>query len=224
MNIQKEFLELADEKYKKFHSSLCPGVNNIIGIRVPILRKFAKEIAKQNWKDFLDNPSDEYYEEILLQGLLIGIAKMPTQERINYLEKFIPKIDNWAVCDMTCSGLKFIQKNQELMWNFIQKYLKSEKEFEVRFAIIIMLDYFICDEYIDEVFQKLNEIKQEDYYVKMAIAWTVQVAYVKQKEKTLQYLKNNKLDRWTYNKALQKILESNRVTSKEKEQIRKMKR
>ena len=224
MNIQKELLELADEKYKKFHSSLCPGVNNIIGIRVPILRKFAKEIAKQNWKDFLDNPSDEYYEEILLQGLLIGIAKMPTQERINYLEKFIPKIDNWAVCDMTCSGLKFIQKNQELMWNFIQKYLKSEKEFEVRFAIIIMLDYFICDEYIDEVFQKLNEIKQEDYYVKMAIAWTVQVAYVKQKEKTLQYLKNNKLDKWTYNKALQKILESNRVTSKEKEQIRKMKR
>ena len=224
MNIQKELLELADEKYKKFHSSLCPGVNNIIGIRVPILRKFAKEIAKQNWKDFLDNPSDEYYEEILLQGLLIGIAKMPTQERINYLEKFIPKIDNWAVCDMTCSGLKFIQENQELMWNFIQKYLKSEKEFEVRFAIIIMLDYFICDEYIDEVFQKLNEIKQEDYYVKMAIAWTVQVAYVKQKEKTLQYLKNNKLDKWTYNKALQKILESNRVTSKEKEQIRKMKR
>lgn len=224
MNIKEDLLKLQDKKYQEFHSKLCPGVSNIIGIRVPILRDYAKTIANENWKEFLDSTNNRYYEEILLQGMLIGIVKMDIEKRLYYLEKFVPKINNWAVCDITCSGLKFVKRNKDKMWEFIQKYLKSEKEFEVRFAIIIMLYYFIEDEYIEKVFEKLDNIKQTDYYVKMAIAWAIQVAYVKEKEKTMEYLKNNHLDKWTYNKALQKILESNRISKEEKEKIKEMKK
>ena len=110
------------------------------------------------------------------------------------------------------------------MWDFINKYLKSNKEFELRFAIVMMLDFYITEEYIDQVLELLNNIKHDGYYVKMAVAWTIQAIYVKFPKKTMKFLNNNSIDNWTYNKALQKIIESYRVDDKEKEKIRKMKR
>ena len=223
-NIREELFNLSDENYKKFHSSLCPGTSNIIGIRVPILRNLAKEISKGDFRKFLEENENKYYEETMLEGFVIGYAKMELDERLEYISKFVPKIDNWAICDCTCSTFKFINKNKQEIWKFIQKYLKSNKEFEVRFGVIIMLDYFLTEDYFDDVIKKLDKIKQSDYYVKMAIAWTLQVAYVKNKEKTIKYLKNNNLDDFTYNKAIQKMIESNRISKEEKDSLRKMKR
>ena len=223
-NIREELFNLSDENYKKFHSSLCPGTSNIIGIRVPILRNLAKEISKGNFREFLKENENKYYEETMLEGFVIGYAKMELNEKLEYISKFVPKIDNWAICDCTCSTFKFINKNKQEIWKFIQKYLKSNKEFEVRFGVIIMLDYFLTEDYFDDVIKKLDKIKQSDYYVKMAIAWTLQVAYVKNKEKTIKYLKNNNLDDFTYNKAIQKMIESNRISKEEKDSLRKMKR
>lgn len=223
-NIREELFNLSDENYKKFHSSLCPGTSNIIGIRVPILRNLAKEISKGDFRKFLEENENKYYEETLLEGFVIGYAKMELDERLEYISKFVPKIDNWAICDCTCSTFKFINKNKQEMWKFIQKYLKSNKEFEVRFGVIIMMDYFLTDDYFDRVIKKLDKIKQNDYYVKMAIAWTLQVAYVKNKEKIMNYLNNNNLDKFTYNKAIQKMIESNQISKEEKNCLRKMKR
>ena len=222
-NIREELFELADLKYKKFHSSLCPNNDNIIGVRVPILRSLAKEIAKDDFRKFIKENKNEYYEEILLEGLIIGYAKMDITERLKYVSKFVPKIDNWGVCDCSCSSFKFAKKNQEEVWKFLQKYIKSDKEFEVRFAIIMMMNYYLNDDYFDKVISTLNKIEQNDYYVKMAIAWTLQVAYVKNKEKTVKFLKNNNLDKFTFNKAIQKMLESNRISKEEKDCLRKMK-
>lgn len=222
--IRKKIFELADEKYKEFHSGLCPNTNNIIGVRVPILRNYAKEIAKGNFRKYLKEAQDEYYEEIMLQGMVIGLAKMECEERLDYITKFIPKIDNWAICDVTCAGLKFTKKNLEVVWSFLQTYLKSNKEFELRFVIVMLLDFYIIEEYIDKVIQILDSVKHEGYYVKMAIAWTISVSYVKFPNKTMKYLKNNTLDNFTYNKALQKIIESYRVTEEDKKTIRAMKR
>ena len=223
-NIREELFKLSDEKYKKFHSSLCPGTDNIIGVRIPKLRILAKEISKGNFREFLKENENKYYEETMLEGFVIGYAKMELNEKLEYISKFVPKIDNWAICDCTCSTFKFINKNKQEIWKFIQKYLKSNKEFEVRFGVIIMLDYFLTEDYFDDVIKKLDKIKQSDYYVKMAIAWTLQVAYVKNKEKTIKYLKNNNLDDFTYNKAIQKMIESNRISKEEKDSLRKMKR
>lgn len=222
--VRKKIFELADEKYKEFHSGLCPNTNNIIGVRVPILRNYAKELSNGDFRKYLENASNDYYEEIMLQGMVIGIAKMELEERIEYITKFIPKIDNWAVCDVFCAGLKFTNKNKKEVWELLQKYLNSNKEFELRFMIVMMLDFYITEEYIDEVIKILDTIKHNGYYVKMAIAWTISVAYIKYPNITMKYLKNNTLDDFTYNKALQKIIESYRVNDNDKNIIRKMKR
>lgn len=223
-NIREKLYELADEKYREFHSGLCPGSENILGVRVPDLRKLAKEIVKGNLEEFYKNIKDDYYEEIMLQGMCIGYAKINFEERIKLLKKFVPKIDNWAICDCCCSTYKFTEKNKNEMWNFINEYLKSDKEFELRFAIIMMMDYYIEDEYIDIVLQKIDNIESDKYYVQMAKAWLIQVAFVKYQEKTMKYLKNNNLDKFTYNKALQKIIESYRVDEKTKNILRNMKK
>lgn len=222
--VRKKIFELADDKYKEFHSGLCPNTNNIVGVRVPILRNYAKELAKGDFRNYLKNAKNDYYEEIMLQGMVIGLAKMDVEERLKYIEAFVPKIDNWAICDVFCAGLKFVNKNKEQVWNFLQKYTKSREEFELRFLIVIMLDFYITEEYINEVITLLDSIKHTGYYVKMAISWTISVAYVKYPKITMEYLKNNTLDDFTYNKALQKIIESYRVSDEDKKIIRSMKK
>lgn len=223
--IRKKLEELSDEEYRKFHTGLCPKSSEILGVRVPILRNFAKEIVKEGKiEEYLENALDNSYEEILLQGMVLGLWKTNIEKFSKYLEKFIPKINSWAVCDVSVAGFKITKKNMEYMWSFVQKYLKSNKEFELRFAIVMLLDFYITDEYIDKVLQILNNIKNDEYYVKMAIAWTLQVAFVKFPNETMKLLKNNKIDDWTYNKALQKIIESYRVDENTKNEIKKMKR
>lgn len=224
-DIREKLFSMQDLKYKKFHSSLCPNTDNIIGVRIPQIRNLVKEIITSDYKKFLDNNIPKYYEELVLQGLIIGNAKLSLDETFYYLEKFIPKINNWAVCDTTCSSLKIAKKNLDVMWIFLQKYLNSEQEFEIRFGLVMLLDYYLDDDkYIDKIFKIIDDINHEGYYVKMAIAWLISVAFIKQKEKTREYLMNNQLDKFTYNKSLQKIIESYRVSQKEKEEIIKLKR
>lgn len=222
--VRKKILELADPKYKEFHSGLCPNTENIIGVRIPVLRKYAKELAKDDFRSYLASIADDYYEEIMIKGMIIGLAKMETEERLNYISEFVPKIDNWAICDTFCAGLKFTNKNKDFVWKFIKKHQNSRKEFELRFLIVMLLDYYITDKYIDEVIKILDKTKHDGYYVKMAIAWTMSVLYVKYPKITMEYLKNNTLDDFTYNKALQKIIESYRVSEEDKNIMRKMKR
>ena len=216
---------MADEKYKQFHSSLCPGVNNIVGVRVPVLRKYAKELTeKYNLEEILNNLEGKYYEETMLEGMLIGMVKIDTELRIQYIKKFVPKIDNWAICDTTCAGLKFTNQNREVIWNLIQQYLKSDKEFELRFAIVMMLDFYIIDDYIDLVLKELEQVKNEAYYVKMAVAWAISICFIKFPEHTQILLESNKLDNFTHNKSIQKIIESYRVDEEIKNELKKLKR
>ena len=224
--IKKELLELSDKKYKKFHEGLCPGTKNIIGVRVPILRKYAKNLCKEkDWKKTIEEIDNEYYEEIMLQGMLIGQAK---NEDINtilkYVENYVPKIYNWAICDVFCAGLKITKKYKKEMWNFIQKYLKSNNEFEIRFAIVMILDYYIEEEYLEEDFKVFEKIKHDDYYVKMAIAWAISICLIKYFDKTIKFISSADLDVWTYNKAIQKAIESYRISDYQKDFLRKMKK
>ena len=223
-DLRDKLFELSDDKFKTFHSRLCPNTDNIIGVRLPLLRQLAKEIAKGDWRNFLSNSKEEYYEEILINGLVIAYAKCDVEERLNYIESFVPKIDDWAICDSFCNTLKFVNKNKEIMWEFIQSYLKSYNEFEIRFAVVIILNYYITEDYIDLVLKTLDNIKHDGYYVKMAVAWAISMCFIKFEEKTMAYLKDNSLDDFTYNKSLQKICESLRVDKNTKELIKSMKR
>ena len=224
--IKNKLRELADLKYKEFHSGLCPNTENILGVRVPILRNYAKEVLKQyKIEDLLENIDNEYYEEILLQGMIIGLSKEKDMEKIlGYIKEFIPKIDNWATCDVFCAGLKITKKNKEIMWEFIKPYLNSSKEFEIRFGIVMILDYYIEEQYLEENFRIFENVKNEEYYVQMAIAWAISICLIKYFNETIEYLKTSKLDKFTYNKALQKGIESFRISEENKKILRNMKK
>lgn len=223
--IKERLFELADQEYKEFHSGLCPGTSNIIGVRVPVLRKYAKELAKEyEIKELLKQIDNQYYEEIMLQGMLIGLAKEDFKTTQKQIKEFVPKIDNWAVCDTFCAGLKVTKKYKKEMWNFIQSYLKSDKEFEIRFGVVMILDYYIEDEYLEKDFRIFNSITSQDYYVQMAVAWAISICFIKFYDKTIKYLENANFDKFTYNKALQKAIESYRITEEKKILLKKMKR
>lgn len=222
--IREDLFNMQDKKYKEFHSSLSPNVNNIIGIRVPVLRNYGKELLKK-YKQEEIKIGDKYYEELLLQGMIIGLQNKESIENIiAKVNKFVPKINSWGVCDVFCAGLKITKKNQKEMFRVIEKYLKSNKEYELRFAIVMLLDYYINDEYIDTVMKILNTIKSDKYYVQMANAWAISICLIKYYEKTVKFLENCNLDKFTYNKAIQKAIESYRITNEQKELLRKMKR
>lgn len=224
MNIRRRIVELSEEGHKRFQEMLIPNQTNILGVRIPSLRKLAKEITKGDWKDFLLNGKEDYFEEIMLKGMVIGDLKLTPEEKLTWIQWFVPKIDNWSVCDSFCVGLKFSKKHPELVWEFIQPYLQSNKEYEIRFGVVMILSYFIEKEYLSQIFQHFNEIQHDGYYVKMAVAWAISMIYIRYPVETTEFLHQNSLDDFTYNKALQKITESYRIDQKTKEQIRKMKR
>lgn len=222
--IREQLFELADEKYRQFQSGLCPNIDSIIGVRLPTLRKLAEEIAKGDWQDYLRNSDDQYYEEVMLKGMVIGYIKTDMDEILKYITEFIPKIDNWAVCDSFCSGLKYTKNHKNRVWDFLQPYLFSDEEFHIRFGVVMLLNYYIEDRYIDKILDICNQIKHDGYYVKMAVAWAISVCYVKYDIKTMYFLEKNNLDDFTYNKAIQKIIESLQVDKKTKEMLKTMKR
>ena len=222
--IKEKLFELSDQKYKEFHSGLCPGTENIIGVRVPVLRNYAKELAKKyNIEELLQEINNQYYEEVMLQGMLIGLEKQDFNTLQKQIRQFVPKIDNWAICDVFCAGLKQTKKHKKEMWNFLQKYLKSNKEFEIRFGIVMILDYYIEEEYLKKIFAIFDDITSDAYYVQMAVAWAISICLIRFYNETIKYLRIAKLDKFTYNKALQKAIESYRITKEQKEELKNMK-
>ena len=227
---RKEIIEqiknISDEKYREFHKSICPGVDQIIGVRIPKLRNYAKELLKKyKCQDLLKILKDEYYEEIMLKGMLIGLnQKENIEETIKRIKKFVPEINNWAICDTFCAGLKTTKKNKEKIWEIIKKYLESKQEFEIRFAVVMILDYYIEEKYLKEIYKICDKIKHEGYYVKMAVAWCLSICLIKYYDQTIEYLNNCHLDDFTYQKSIQKAIESYRITKEQKEELRKMKK
>jgi 3-methyladenine DNA glycosylase AlkD len=222
--IRERLLALVDEKYRQFHSKLVPGTDNILGVRLPHQRELAKEIARGDWRTYLAIAQADYYEEVMIAGLVIGYAKADIEEILRYTAAFVPKIKNWGICDSFCNNLKITKKHRQQVWEFLQPYLQSHQEFELRFGVVMLLNFYIEDEYIDQVLVRLDAAKHEGYYVKMAVAWAVSLCFIKYPDKTTNYLRHNTLDDWTYNKSLQKIIESLRVDTPTKQLIAGLKR
>lgn len=223
--LKSELSALADEKRAAFSLALIPNSAPILGIKSEDLKKTAKRIARGNFGAYLACAEDTTHEEICLQALIISYAVMDLDVRLKYIEGFIPKIKNWAVCDTFCSALRpVIKKNQAEFWEFIKPYLYSDEEFKIRFGAVMILVGFVSEEYAARAFEIFDTIKRDGYYAMMAAAWALAEFYVKLPEITLSYLLNNRLDDTTYNKALQKICESKRVNPEAKQKIRAMKR
>ncbi|MGI6361845.1 MAG: DNA alkylation repair protein [Bacillota bacterium] len=217
-----------DDDYRLFQSRLIPNIDNILGVRMPVLQEVAKEIAAGNWREFLLFAAEDTHEELVVRALVISRLKISRDVDLAQMQSligdFVPRITSWASCDTFCAGLKFTHKHQTEMWQFLQNYLTSFEEYELRFATVMLMNYFIDDQYIERLLQVFERIEHDGYYVKMAVAWALSVCYVKQRESTMTFLTHNHLDDFTYNKTLQKIIESRRVAETDKRLLRHMKR
>lgn len=223
-DIRKTFFSLREDDYKRFMSSLLPNVDPdiIIGVRLPHLRNIAKRIVRGDFRTYLDTCSRDYYEEKMVEGFVIGMADIAFDERCDRIARFVRHIDNWGICDSFCASLKFAHTEEKKVWNRIERYFVSHHPYEVRFAVVMAIYYFAKEEYADDFFSRLGHIRSDDYYVKMAIAWAISVYYVTCPDRTKKYLIDHDLDLWTYRKALTKIIESNRVSQKDKKWIREL--
>lgn len=215
--------ENSDEKYRKFNESLMPGTANTYGVRAPVLRGAAKALLKGDWRGFLALARCDSHEELLLQGLVIAMAKCPPEEKLALLRGFIPKISNWAVCDMTAGNCKWKDTQLDAVWDFFVPYLHSKNEFEVRFAVVQLMDYFYGKIWIDRALEAYRSVTHEGYYVTMALAWGLSVYFVKQREKVLPLFEGRVFSPAVHNKAIQKCRESLRVSAEDKEYLKTLK-
>lgn len=216
-------ISIKEDKYKEFHSKLCFTKYEILGIRLPIIRKIAKEISKTNYEDFLKLTKSKYYEEVLIEGLVISTIKDETIFD-KYFNKYITKIDNWGICDSFCNSLNIVIKNPTKYFNLCKKLSLSNEEFISRVGLIIILNYFIKQEYLKDIFNILDSITSDKYYINMAQAWLICELYIYYPQETEKYLKNNKLNNFTHNKSISKIRESYRITKEKKDYLNTLKR
>lgn len=225
MQITDKLFKLQDLGYRDFHSRLMPNVekNLIIGVRMPALRKLAKELVKNSpgeVDEFMKSLPHKYYEENNLHGAFIGLLAKTTEEALNMIDEFLPFVDNWATCD----GLppKIFAKDLSQVRKRIMPWLESDETYRVRFAVVTMLSYFLEEEFESNDLEVLAKLKCEEYYINMAIAWYYSFALIKQYEETVKLFESGALDRWIHNKSIQKAIESYRVTPEHKDYLRKL--
>ena len=222
--IKNELLSMQDKTYKDFHSKLMPTINSnsIIGVRVPVLRDYAKKLFKENsiesLNSFLKNLPHEFYEENNIHAFIIEKINN-FDECIFYLEDFLPYIDNWATCDML--NPKIFKTNYEKLLEKIYQWINSDSVYTVRFAIGMLMRYFLDEKFETKYLDLVISINSEEYYINMMRAWFFATALAKQYKQTFPYIKNYSLDKWTHNKSIQKANESFRISKVQKEELKK---
>ena len=268
IEIRERISAYAENEYRDFSAALVPGAKPLLGVRLPKLREIAKEIAKGDWRREVayaeGQYGDVYFEETMLRGMIIGYGTakkdVTEQEGIQYLEQFIPMIDDWSVCDSFCNSFTFANKHRDAVWEVLQGYLYSDKEFAVRVALILLLSQYLKYDsnnkkvprnrivcmaaleknkenmeqsaslksqfsYIDKILSALNREFTQGYYAQMAAAWLLAEAFICFPYEVNEMLINDcKMDKWTYNKALQKIRESLNPDAEVKEYMKKLKK
>ena len=223
MDICRELFLLQDLKYKEFHSRLMPTIDDktIIGIRIPMLRQFAKAVANAPEAEaFMAQLPHKYYEENNLHAFLIEQIK-DYDEALRQTERFLPYIDNWATCDSFLP--KIFKKNTDKLIVKINEWLKSDKTYTIRYAIGLLMSLYLDEGFKAEYAEEVSKIKSEEYYVNMMIAWYFATALAKQYDAVIPYLTEKRLDKWVHNKTIQKAIESRRILPETKEMLKKLK-
>ena len=221
--IQEKLFQLQDLGYRDFHLKLMPTVckDRIIGVRVPVLRKFAKELNKSELKaEFLNTLPHKYYEEDNLHAFLIEQNK-DFDKCISALDNFLLFVDNWATCDMMTP--KVLGKNLPLLYEKIEEWSKSEHIYTVRFAVVTLMKFFMDERLDKKHLNLLLRIKSQEYYINMAIAWYLATALSSRWDLVIPYIEKQKFNKWVHNKAIQKAIESYRITKEQKEYLKTLK-
>lgn len=209
--IRKELLSLADPDYAAFVGKLIPQEEHLLGVRLPFLRRIARELCKADWKRVLSCGADLYFEEIMLRGMVIAGAPMPVEERLRYTTEYLPQIRNWSICDSFCVSFKDVKKNRQIYLDFLTPLLADEREFAVRFAEVMLLDHFAEPEFVPTLLGLYGSVRHLGTYVKMGCAWGIATCCAASPEVTERWLLQADLDRETFLLALKKISESFRT-------------
>ncbi len=216
-DILNELKNLSEESYKEFNVKIIPTSQNVLGVRLPLLRQVAKRIAKENPLEFIASDKQNVYEMVMLEGLVLAALKEPFVDLLPQIEDFLAKIDNWGHIDSVFGSFKSIKKDPEGVMQVVLKWLESEHEFVVRAALVILLGYYVEEKYLNTVFRLSQQVTHKAYYVHMANSWLISVCMAKYPEQTIEFFKANTLDAKTHNKAIQKSRESFRVSQEHKD-------
>ena len=234
--MKEELFKLQDVKYRDFQKKLIPTVDpeSVIGVRTPELRKLAKQLVRlrtsktaadcktaADVEAFLKDLPHEYFDENQLHAFIISEDK-DYERCMADVEEFLPYVDNWATCDQMSP--KVFKKNKDGLLLHVRKWLKSDRTYTVRFAIGMLMEHFLDDDFDPEYPKLVAKVKSDEYYVNMMIAWYFATALAKQHDAVIPYLEGQKLDVWTHNKTIQKARESYRITPEQKEYLKTLKR
>lgn len=222
--ITTKLFSLQDTAYRDFQVKLIPGMDaeKEIGVRTPELRKLAKELAKrEDIREFLNDLPHQYFDENQLHAFILSGEK-DFEKCMEDLERFLPYVDNWATCDQTSP--KVFRKHRKELLDAIRRWIESDHPYTVRFAIKMLMEHFLDEDFDPAYPEMVAEVRSEEYYIRMMIAWYFATALAKQYEAVLPYLEQKKLDVWTHNKTIQKAVESYRITDKQKEYLKSLKR
>lgn len=222
--IRKELKKLQDNGYREMQVTIIPTLeaDSIIGVRTPALRQLAKELAKrEDISEFLSDLPHKFFEENQLHAFILSGMK-DAESCIRLVDEFLPYVDNWATCDQMSP--KVFKKHKQLLLEYVDKWIRSEHTYVKRFAIGMLMEHFLDEDFKTSYLTKVSKIRSEEYYVNMMIAWYFATALAKQYEDTLPFIEKQKLDKWTHNKSIQKAVESYRITQEQKEYLKTLKR
>lgn len=224
MSILDEVVSCSERSYGDFTYKLIPTIKreDILGLRAPLARKIAKKYAgTKEGAEFLSSLPHRYHDENMVHAFMLGYMG---EGSLLFATRFLDYVDNWAVCDSLASGVKALFKDREKMLPYIKGWLKSEQSYRVRFGLVCLLDYYVDREHIDDVLALSCKIKSDEYYINMANAWLISVCLVKEYESTISLIENGAFDIWTHNKAIQKALESYRISKEKKDYLRSLRK
>lgn len=225
--IREELFSLQDKKYREFQAKLIPTVDpeTVIGVRTPQLRKLAKHLYKETdpaeLEAFLKELPHKYFDENQLHAFLISEEK-DYDRCVAQVNAFLPYIDNWATCDQLSP--KVFKKHRGELLSHIREWISSDSTYTIRFGIGMLMQHYLDDNFEPAYPEMVAQVRSEEYYVNMMIAWYFATALAKQYETAVTYIEGQKLDVWTHNKAIQKARESYRITPAQKEYIKTLKR
>lgn len=226
--LQNLLQEQREEKYRQFQKRLIPNRTDILGVRIPTLRKIAAQIVRGDAVGYFELAETASFEEILLRGFIIGRLKVNKEQTIvdiiQRIEQFIPYISDWETCDTFCSSLKITKDYPSEIFELLIRLHNCKDEFTIRFVYVMLLNYYIVLEYLPIIFQWCEEEIEDSYYAKMAMAWLLSICYIKYREETREYLLHCNLTKWVYDKTIQKIIESNQISEEEKKIVRSWKK
>lgn len=222
--INKMLFDNQDLEYRDFNAKLIPNIDKekIIGVRIPIIRKIAKDIVNCDYiDDFLDELPHKYQEENILHGIILSLKYKDIDILLDKLDQFLIYADNWGITDVISP--KLFKKYPSEVYEKIKIWIKSDNEYVIRFGVVSLLQFYLDDNFIVEELELVRNINNNYFYVNMAIAWFYSFALIKQYDDTIKYFEDKKLDKWIHNKSLQKAIESYRISSDVKEYLRSLK-